>query len=82
MRRLDQHIARIGKRKQMTRAKARGEIRRHVNIRTGNEPQCDSLLVENALQLLHGLPDCGAGIMIEPGQNMRRARHNRDALCN
>jgi len=80
MRRLNQHVARIGKRKQMTRAKTRDEIEGHVSVRTGDQPQRDSFLVENGLQISGSLPDGGARIMIQTGQNVRGAGHYCHAL--
>lgn len=80
MRRLNQHVARIGERKQVTRTKSRDETGGHVNIRTSDQAQRDSLLVENGLQMPGSLPDGGARIMIQAGQDMRRAGHDRYAL--
>jgi hypothetical protein len=65
VRRLDQDVARIGDGKQAAGAQAGDEIRAHVDVGAGDQPQRNCLAVEDVLQLDSGLPDRRTGIMVK-----------------
>jgi len=78
--RLDQDIAAIGEREQVTGLKASDEVGHHVVVRAHDELQGDALIVEDLLQVLHGLADLRTAIMVNAGQDVRRAGDVRHAI--
>ncbi len=80
MRRLDQHVTRIGDRKEPPRFQSADKIGRHMNIGAGCEAERNSRLVESVLQLHGGVADARSLVVIKPRQNVRRTGDNRDTL--
>ncbi len=80
MRRLDQHVARIGQRQQAAATQAGDEIGSHMNVRTGDQAKGNFLFVENHLQVVNSQADGGAGVMIQSREDVRCAGHDRYAL--
>jgi hypothetical protein len=76
VRRFDEDVSSISQRQQLSRAKFSQEIRNNVVVGPSHEFQRNPLLGDRLLQMNYRLPYLGAGIVIEPGQDMRRARHN------
>lgn len=55
--RLDQHVARVGKRENVPRPQSRNEILHDMGVRAGDQTQRDTLNVENMLKFLNGQAD-------------------------
>ena len=73
VRRLDKDITGVGEGQEATGAKSRHKIRNNVIVGAADERQRDIIVVERLLEPINCVPDPGAVIMIETGQNMRRA---------
>ena len=82
MRRLNQHVARISDRQELTRSKPGNEVGSHVNVGAGDQAQRNSILVEHVLERLSRLANRRPLIVIETGQDVRRAGENRYPLGN
>ena len=80
VRRLDQHVARIGNGQETAGSEPRDEIGGHMDIRAADKLKRNPFLIESALKLLDGEPDGRPGIMIKARQNMRGARNRRYPL--
>ena len=76
VRRFDEDVSSISQRQQLSRAKLSQEIRNNVVVGPGHEFQRDAPLGDCLLQLNYRLPYLGAGVVIEPRQDMRGAGHN------
>ena len=73
MRRFEQNVARICKGKKMSITQAAHKIRSDVVVRSSDETQADLRMIQFPLQLMDRDPNLGPGIIIESGQNVRRA---------
>jgi len=73
MRRLDQHVACVGKRENVPRPQSRNEILHDMGVRAGDQTQRDTLNVENLLKFLNGQADSRPRVVEKPGQDMGRA---------
>jgi hypothetical protein len=82
MRRLNQHVARISDRQELARSKSGNEVGGHVDIRTGDQAQRNSVLVERVLQRLSRLANRRPVIVVETRQDVRRTGKNSYALRN
>jgi hypothetical protein len=80
MRRLDQHVTRIGNRQKPARPETGDEIGRHVDVRAGHEAKRNTVLVENVLKFADRFANRRAGIVVEAGQDMGRTGNNCDSL--
>ena len=80
VRRLDQHVARIGNGQETAGSEPRDEIGGHMDVRAGDKLQRNPFLIESCLKLLDGEPDVRPGIMIEARQNMWGASNGRYPL--
>ncbi len=78
MRRLHEHIARVGERQQSTRFESRDEIRHEMDIGACHQLQGDALAIELGLESRHGLTNLRTGIVVDAGHDMRRAREHLD----
>ncbi len=65
MRRLDQHVARIGERNQLSGAQAGHEILTHMHIGPMHQTQRDGFSLKALLQRRDRLPDRRSGIMVK-----------------
>jgi hypothetical protein len=80
MRRLNKYIACIGQREQSSGSQSTNKICDDVIVGTSDQAQRHSRLVQHGLQVRHGGANLWPGVVIEPGQNMRRARHDLDSI--
>lgn len=78
--RLDQDIAAIAQRQQVSRSDLRGEIRDDVVVGAGDEAEPDAAVIEITLEFGDRLTDLRTRVVIHPGQDVRGASHMRDAL--
>jgi hypothetical protein len=65
MRRLDQHVARIGERNQLPGAQAGHEVRAHMHVGAMHQAQRDGFSLKALLQRRDRLPDPRSGIMVK-----------------
>ena len=82
MRRLDQHITRIGERKQLARPQARNQIGHHMNIGTRGQSQRNPCLIELSLKILNRHTNLRSRIGVQPRQYVRRAGQIGHAISN
>ena len=80
MRGLDENVAGVGERQQMTCRKTPDEVGHHVIVRTRNELQRNAFLIEDGLQLPDGIADLRTAVMVKTWQDMRRAGDMGDAV--
>lgn len=80
MRRLDQHVARISDRQELARSKPGKEVGSHVDIRSGDQAQRNSVLIEHVLKRPGRLANRWTIIVIETRQDVRRTGKDRYAL--
>ena len=76
----NQDITRIGDRQQPARLQARHKIGRHMGIGPGGQFEENFFPIKDFLETTHGLADRGAGIMVEPGEDVRSASDDRDPI--
>src|SRR5262245_14609861 len=80
MGRLDENIARVSQREKASGPEPSNKIGRHVHICTGHKTKGNALSLQGLLQGERCVPDLWAGVMVEPGQNVRRTRDNGDPV--
>lgn len=80
MRRFDQHVARISNRQNPPRTQSGDKIGRHMGVGASGQAKRNSALIECLLQIPDGLADAAAFVVIETGQDMRRAGHHGNTL--
>jgi hypothetical protein len=78
--RFHKYIACIGQREQSSGSQSTNKICDDVIVGTSDQAQRHSRLVQHGLQVRHGGANLWPGVVIEPGQNMRRARHDLDSI--
>lgn len=82
VRRLDEHIARVGKGQHLAAAQSRRAIRRDVIVRTRNQPQRNAFPLEHRLQCAGCVANAIGRIVIEPRQDVRRASDDGNTVGN
>jgi hypothetical protein len=80
MRRFYEDISRVGQRQQMAAPEFCYEIRHDVIIGAGHQLERNPFLVQCLLQLLGGLADLRACIVIQSRQDMRRTGNDRHTV--
>ncbi len=80
VRRLEQHVNRIGKRQEMPLPKPLDKIRNDVIAGAGHKLERNADIVNPCLQRCHCLPDLRPRIVVEAGQDAGRASEALDAL--
>lgn len=80
VRRLNEDIARVPDSEKLTGAELSHEPCGDMIVRAWNERQIDACIIDRILQSACCRDDRGAIVLVEPRQDMRRARNDRDAL--
>ena len=80
VRRLDEDVARVGQRQHASVTELRNAVRCNVIVCPRNELQRNVRLVESSLQLADGGANPAIRVLIETGQNVRRACDHGDAV--
>lgn len=80
MRRFDQDITGVREGEEVAGLQSCDKIRHDMIVGPGGQLQRDAFPIKSGLERRAGLPDRCPGIMIETGQNMRRAGEDRYAI--
>lgn len=82
VRRLDEDIAGVCEREEVTSTQRRDKIRNDVIVGASDELQRNAVSVQLFLKISNRVADIGAGVMIDAREDMRRAGHDGDAVRN